>query len=91
MVVVQLLEQVPQAVRSVCRFLQVPEQSVCPVGQVQTPLTQDLPPEQTLPQLPQLLLSVALFLQPLLQQRPLLPKLLAQLFPQLPQLAESFV
>jgi hypothetical protein len=66
-----------------------PPQSVWPAGQVHTPFTQDLPPEQTLPQLPQLLLSVALFLQPPPQQMPLLPKLLAQLFPQLPQLAAS--
>jgi len=44
---------------------------------------------QALPQLPQLLLSVALFLQPPPQQMPLEPKLLEQLLPQLPQLAES--
>jgi hypothetical protein len=66
-----------------------PAQSVWPEGQTQLPFTQDLPPVHLLPQLPQLLLSLDLFLQPPPQQMPLLPKLLAQLFPQLPQLAES--
>ena len=67
----------------------MPPQSVWPAGQTHVPPEQDFPPVQALPQLPQLLLSVALFLQPPPQQMPLDPKLLEQLLPQLPQLAES--
>ncbi len=51
----QVVEQVPQAVRSVWRFLQTPEQALCPVGQAQAPDWQVLPPEQVVLQVPQLL------------------------------------
>jgi hypothetical protein len=53
----QTVVQLPQAVGSVFVFLQVPEQSVRPVGQLQALLVQVLPPVHATPQVPQLLLS----------------------------------
>src|SRR5580692_1196307 len=62
--VVQAMPQVPQLAASVCRFLQVPEQLVWPVGQpVQTPAAQVWPVVQATPQVPQLAASVCRFLQ----------------------------
>ena len=59
----QALPQVPQFAASVCRFVQVFEQSVWPLAQAQAPLTQVCPLPQALPQVPQLAESVWRFLQ----------------------------
>jgi len=64
----------------------MPLQSVKPDGQTQAPLLQNLPPVQTLPQRPQLLLSLSLLRQvPEQHMPPLAPNWEMQLVLQLPQ------
>jgi hypothetical protein len=57
----------PQLAGSDCRFLQVPLQLVCPVGQ-HSPALQLDPAAQVLPHVPQLLLSVCVLVQVPLQR-----------------------
>jgi hypothetical protein len=63
----QVVVQAPQAAGSEARLRQVPPQSVSPGGQTQTPPWQILPPVHTLPQLPQLLVSLVWFVLVLAQ------------------------
>jgi hypothetical protein len=53
-----LLAHVPQLFTSVARVAQVPPQLAWPAGHWQTPAAQAVPPVQTFPQAPQLLLSL---------------------------------
>ena len=57
----QALPHILQFCASLLRSLQLPEQAVWPVGQTQALLTQTFPPEQELPQAPQLCTSFAKF------------------------------
>ena len=83
--VTQLVEQAPQAVASVFKFLHTPLQSVRPEGHLHAPAWHVLPPVQTFPQPPQLLLSDWLSLHEPVQQMPPLPRLVMQLVVQAPQ------
>ncbi len=58
-----LLAHAPQLFRSVARVTHVPPQLAWPAGHWQTPAAQAMPPVQTIPQAPQLLLSVWAFRQ----------------------------
>jgi len=53
----------PQCVPLVWRSTQIPPQSVWPLGQVHVLLEQTRPPVHTVPQVPQLAASVAVFTQ----------------------------
>jgi hypothetical protein len=81
---VQTLPQLPQFCGSVSRFLQIPLQSVSPVGQAQVPFWHVFPPVHTCPQLPQFCGSVSRFLHTPLQHNPV-----EQMVPHAPQLFGS--
>ena len=86
------MPQLPQLLVSLLRFLHVPLQQLCPLGQspwepqVHAPLTQVSPEAQTWPQVPQLLVSVLTSLHVPLQHSGVVP---VQVVPQVPQLFVS--
>jgi hypothetical protein len=93
------MAQSPQLAASDCTLMQAPLQSFSPAfGQVQAPFAQLCPPEQALPQAPQLAGSVAVVTQvvpqsvcPVAQPQEPFEQLwpLAQAVPHAPQLLES--